>query len=121
MDELYLEHILEHYKHPQHRGVPETYDTDAKGENPSCGDHLHVYITYGKRDTVEDVQFEGDGCAISVAAMDLLSEKMKGMNKSDVAKLEARDIHELLKVEVGPGREKCALLSLRTIKKALEI
>lgn len=119
MDELYLEHILEHYRNPQNKLVPERYDVTEDGANPNCGDAIRLYVTFAKDGTVGDVAFTGDGCAISVAATSLLTERAKGMRAADIDALTPADIHAMLGVDVGPGREKCALLSLHTLKQAI--
>ena len=119
MDDLYLQHILEHSKNPHNHGEPDKYDIKQAGVNPSCGDEITLYVTFAKDDTVEDIHFIGDGCAISMAATSMLTDKVKAMSKTDLIALTETDIYDLLKVEVNPGREKCALLSLRTLKQAI--
>lgn len=118
-DDMYQQNILDHYKHPRHKGALSSYDVKEEGSNPSCGDELTLYLSYNG-DVVRDVGFEGEGCAISVAGMSLLSEKVIGMKKADIAKLTQQDVYDLLGVAVGPQREKCALLSLRTLQSGIK-
>jgi len=119
MDELYLENILEHSKNPLNKGVPKRYDFAEEGVNPSCGDSIILYLTFSDAGKVKDVQFDGDGCAISVAATSMLTERIKGIDVKDVEKIASDDIYEMLGVRVAPGREKCALLSFRTLGKIM--
>lgn len=118
MDPLYQENILDHYKHPRNRRLMEHADVVQKGHNASCGDDLLLYLKWNG-DTLADVSFEGFGCAISQSGASMLTEKIKGMNKNDIAKLEAKDMYELYGAEIGPSREKCAMLALGTLNAAL--
>ncbi|MBP6881261.1 MAG: iron-sulfur cluster assembly scaffold protein [Candidatus Pacebacteria bacterium] len=119
MDDLYLAHILEHAKHPHNHGQPDSFDIREDGINPNCGDEITLYVTFAKNGTVENVQFTGDGCAISMAATSLLTDKVKNMSSNDISALTEKDINDLLHININPGREKCALLALRTLQKAL--
>lgn len=119
MDDLYQQNILEHFKHPHHRGALSAYDMKEEGSNPSCGDELTLYIAL-ENDVVRDVGFEGEGCAISTASMSLLSDHMIGKRKGDLLRMTDLDIYQLLGIPIGPQREKCALLSLWTLQKALQ-
>ena len=118
MDPLYQEHILEHYKHPHNRGRMEGYDVLQKGENISCGDDLILYLKWNG-DTLEDISFEGFGCAISQSGASMLTDMVKGMNKADIAKLSEKEMYELYGTVISPQREKCALLALSTLHSAL--
>lgn len=118
MDDIYRQNILDHYNHPRHKGELAEFNLWEEGENPSCGDELTLYFRVeGER--IADIGWTGDGCAISQAATSMLSEKLVGMTLSDAGKLQESDISEMLGTAVGPEREKCALLSLRTLHKAL--
>lgn len=119
MDPLYQEHILEHYKHPHNRRRMEDFDVKLKGENISCGDDLVLYLKWSG-EVLEDVSFEGFGCAISQSGASMLTDKVKGMTKSDIAKLNENDVYELYGTVISPQREKCALLALSTLKQALQ-
>ena len=118
MDSLYQEHILDHYKHPRNRHLMEHADVVQKGHNASCGDDLVLYLKW-EGDTLADVSFEGFGCAISQSGASMLTEKIKGMKKDAIAKLEAKDMYDLYGAEICPSREKCAMLALGTLKDAL--
>ena len=99
--------------------MPPSFDVAVEGSNPSCGDEVRLYVTNNKRRGLE-VYFDGEGCAISIAATSLLLGKVQGMTPQEANAITPENIYELLGVEVAPGREKCALLSLRTLKKALK-
>ncbi len=118
MDPLYQEHILEHYKHPHNRRRMEDFDVRQKGENISCGDDLVLYLKWNG-DVLEDVSFEGFGCAISQSGASMLTDKIKGRTKLDIAKLNENDIYKLYGTVISPQREKCALLALSTLHQAL--
>lgn len=119
MDPLYQEHILEHYKHPHNRRMMEGYDIKQKGENISCGDDLVLYLKWGE-DILEDISFEGFGCAISQSGASMLTDKIKGMTKSDIAEFSEKDMYDLYGTTISPQRQKCALLALSTLAEALK-
>ncbi len=119
MDPLYQENILDHYKHPRNRRLMENADVVQKGHNASCGDDLILYLKWDA-DTLVDVSFEGFGCAISQSGASMLTEKIKSMKRDEIITLEAKDMYELYGAEIGPSREKCAMLALGTLKDALQ-
>lgn len=118
MDDIYQENILDHYKHPHRKGALLEYDAKEEGTNPSCGDELTLYVKYAD-EKISDLGFTGEGCAISQAAMSMLGERLIGMTREDAGKLSGQDMYDMLGVAVGPQREKCALLPLRTLQRAL--
>ena len=73
-DQLYRELILDHYKNPRNHGLLEPADARAEGQNPLCGDEITVYVRLGDGDVIEEVGFDGRGCAISQAAMSMLGK-----------------------------------------------
>ena len=75
--ELYQEIILDHGKNPRNKGKCNKYNRDAKGHNPLCGDKVHIYLKLNNEKKVEDVSFEGEGCAISLASASILTEIIK--------------------------------------------
>tara|TARA_B100000963_G_scaffold255925_1_gene224522 strand:+ start:96 stop:560 length:465 start_codon:yes stop_codon:yes gene_type:complete len=142
LKELYQEIILEHGKNPRNLGKTENFNKDAKGNNPLCGDNVHVYLKLNNQRKVEDISFEGSGCAISMASASIMTDLIKG--KSDN---EAREIIEdflcmikenpnlkskILKeddktklmclsgVKQYPMRVKCATLSWHTLISAMD-
>lgn len=120
MDELYREHILDHYKHPRNAGRLERASRTGRELNPSCGDSIELFLSLDACDRVADVKFDGRGCAVSQASASLLTERIKGRPLSEILALGEKDVLEMLGIEVGPMRMKCAMLSLKTLKKALE-
>jgi nitrogen fixation protein NifU and related proteins len=122
MDDLYRENILEHYKRP-HNWLPEAseldrVDAEFHDMNPLCGDELTVKLAIAGDDTIEDVRFEGHGCAISQSAASMASDEIKGMTLEQVRGLDRQFILDLLGIEISAQRMKCALLSLKVIKSA---
>lgn len=117
--DLYKEEILEHYRHPHNRGRIEHADVVQKEHNPNCGDVLTFYLTFSQENRVTDVKFEGEGCAISQAAASMLTDEIIGMSVCEIQDLQKKDVLDLLGIELGPTRLKCALLSLQGITNAI--
>ena len=118
MDDLYREEILSHYKRPHNWGSLDEPDLEFEDFNPLCGDQLRVQIKVGEDGTVEDLRFDGHGCAISQAAASMASDEVKGMNVDELLRLDREFILELLGIDISATRMKCALLSLKVIKGA---
>lgn len=114
-DDLYKEIILDHYKNPDHRGKIDG-GIEAGEVNMSCGDSLKIYakITAG---IIEEAKFEGGGCAISMAAVDILLDKVIGMKLSEVKRMSGAEVEKLMGVELTSARKKCAYLGLEVLKK----
>ena len=122
MDDLYRENILEHYKRPHNWGAPESSAENGyrsfEDHNPLCGDQLVAYLKVTDDGTVEDVRFDGHGCAISQAAASMASDEVKGMKVDDVLRLDREFVLDLLGIDISATRMKCAMLSLKVIKGA---
>ena len=116
MDDLYREVIIEHYKNPSHRGKLDPHDISFADNNPLCGDHIQIDLRVDTDGVVTDARFDGHGCAISQASADLLMESIIGKPLDEVKQLKKDDILEMLGIELGPVRLKCALLSLKVLK-----
>ena len=116
MDDLYREQIIEHYKNPQYRGHLDPHDIYFEDDNPLCGDHIEITLRVNGDGVVQEAAFDGRGCAISQASADLLVESIIGKPLEDLKKLTKDDVLELLGIELGPVRLKCALLSLKVLK-----
>lgn len=116
MDDLYREVIIEHYKNPSYRGRLDPHDIQFADNNPLCGDHIEITLRTDDQGNVADARFNGHGCAISQASADLLMESIIGKSVEDVKNLNRQDILDMLGIDLGPVRLKCALLSLKVLK-----
>ncbi len=116
MDDLYREVIIERYKNPGYRGVLEPNDITFEDENPLCGDHIRIDLRVNPEGIVTEAAFSGHGCAISQASADLLLETVVGKSLDEAKKINKNDLLELLGIELGPVRLKCALLPLKILK-----
>lgn len=136
--DLYQQVILERYKKPRNRGKLDPADRYQKGHNPSCGDTIELTLKLDATgDRIEDVKFEGEGCAIAMASVDLMADALKGRSTEEALQMvqqfqammrgETEFPHEFRKLNVMQGvaqfpvRIKCANLSWHTVKAALEL
>ena len=115
MDDLYRENILDHYENPRNYGTLESPDFSYRDFNPLCGDEIQIDLRMadGK---VDQVGFEGKGCAISLASASMLTEIVEGMSLADLRYLGKEDLLESLGIPLSPMRLKCALLPLKALK-----
>ncbi len=142
LKELYQEIILEHGKNPRNIGKTENFNKDAKGHNPLCGDSVHVYLKLDYKNKVEDVSFEGSGCAISMASASIMTDLVKGKEENEVREiindflgmikinpnLKSKNLNDdektklmcLSGVKQYPMRVKCATLSWHTLISAID-
>jgi nitrogen fixation NifU-like protein len=116
MDDLYREVIIEHYKNPSYRGHLEPHDIRFEDNNPLCGDQIEITLRIDEKGNVADARFDGHGCAISQASADLLIESILGKPLEEVKQLNKEYILDMLGIDLGPIRLKCALLSLKVLK-----
>jgi nitrogen fixation NifU-like protein len=116
MDDLYRELIVDRFKNPLYRGVLDPNDITFEDDNPLCGDHIRIDLRVDGNGNVTEAAFDGRGCAISLASADLLVESIIGKPISEVKELDKEDVLDLLGIELGPVRLKCALLSLKVLK-----
>ena len=142
LKELYQEIVLDHGKNPRNKNKCEGFNKDAKGHNPLCGDKVHVYLKSDSKNKVEDISFEGEGCAISMASASIMTEIIKG-KEFNVAKKILEHFINMLKegskisinslsddenttmmslsgVKRFPMRVKCATLAWHTFIQAAE-
>ncbi len=118
LDDLYREQILDRYKHPRFRGPLDDPDARYEDENPLCGDRVVVYLKFDA-DGKAQARFEGEGCAISMAAADLLMEYATGQTADALRGLTKDDVLDLIGLRLSPARLKCALLPYKALKAAL--
>ena len=116
MDDLYREQIIDRYQHPIYRGTLDPHDITFEDSNPLCGDEIRIDLRVDAEGRVQEALFSGQGCAISQASADLLMEQIQGKSIEEVKSLSKEDILEMLGIELGPVRLKCALLSLKVLK-----
>ena len=142
LKELYQEIILDHGKNPRNLGKSENFNKDAKGHNPLCGDQVHVFLKIDENKKVEDISFEGHGCAISMASASIMTDLVRGKEEFEVKEI-LNDFLEMIKekdelktnllkedektklmclsgVKQYPMRVKCATLSWHTLTSALD-
>ena len=141
LKELYQEIILDHGKNPRNLRKTENFNKDAKGHNPLCGDKVHIYLKLNENKKVEDISFEGEGCAISMASASIMTDLLRGKEENDVKEI-VNDFLEMIKekneiktdllkedektklmclsgVKQYPLRVKCATLSWHTLTSAI--
>ena len=116
MDDLYRELIIDHYKNPHMQGHLDPHDYTYEDDNPLCGDRIRVDVRVNGDGIVTEAAFSGQGCAISQASADLLLESIIGKSLAEVKALSKDDILDMLGIQLGPVRLKCALLSLKVLK-----
>ena len=142
LKELYQEIILDHSKNPRNKGKCEGYTNDAKAHNPLCGDKIHIYLKMNNEKLIEDLSFEGEGCAISLASASILTELTKGKDLSFIKKIsedflsmiknkskitlnsltedQVTTITSLSGVQEFPMRVKCATMAWHALLTAVE-
>jgi nitrogen fixation NifU-like protein len=119
-EQLYREVILDHYKNPHNYGPVEGAHAHAEGQNPLCGDEVSVSVRFASDgQTIEQIGFEGRGCAISQAATSMLTDIVKGKTATQVADLPKEELLEEIGIPLTPVRLKCAILGLGVLKVAL--
>jgi len=142
LKELYQEIILDHGKNPRNLRKTENFNKDARGHNPLCGDKVHVYLKLNENKKVDDISFEGQGCAISMASASIMTSLVKGKEEKEVKEI-VSDFLDMIKekekldtdlleedektklmclsgVKKYPMRVKCATLSWHTLISAID-
>ena len=140
--ELYQEIILDHGKNPRNLRKTENFNKEATGYNPLCGDKVHVYLKLNENKKVEDISFEGSGCAISMASASIMTDLIRGRKENEVKDI-VKDFLYMIKekpelssknlkddektklmclsgVKQYPMRVKCATLSWHTLTSAID-
>jgi nitrogen fixation NifU-like protein len=115
-DDIYREIILDHYRNPRNKGKLALADVSVHDSNPLCGDEIDIHLKI-ESDKVQEIKFEGRGCAISQASASMLTEMVMGKDLEFLKDLRKEDILENIGLtNLGPARIKCALLSLKVLK-----
>jgi nitrogen fixation NifU-like protein len=146
LEELYQEVILDHSRRPRNFGTLPNADVLVHGDNPSCGDEIHLGVHFSADGKLEEIKFSGQGCAISQASASMMTMKLKGKTRAEAADL-SRSFHDLVTgsadsstslsrrslgeggklgdlqllegVRKFPQRVKCAMLPWRAVEQAL--
>jgi nitrogen fixation NifU-like protein len=141
LKELYQEIILDHGKNPRNLRKAENFNKDAKGHNPLCGDKVHIFLKLDENKKIQDISFEGSGCAISMASASIMTELLNGKNEKQINEI-VKDFLEMIKnkenldnndlkddektklmclsgVKKYPMRVKCATLAWHTLTSAV--
>jgi nitrogen fixation NifU-like protein len=118
MDNLYRDFILEHYRNPHNKGVLDPHDLHFADSNPTCGDEMSMTLRVTD-DRIDDVAFDGRGCAISQASASILTDELRGRSLDEVREMDPKTVLEALGVPIGPARLKCALLSYKVLQGAV--
>jgi nitrogen fixation NifU-like protein len=120
VDNLYRDFILEHYRNPHNKGVVDPHDLHFADSNPTCGDELSMTLRLDDaKQTIVDVAFDGQGCAISQASASILTDELRGMSVEAAREMNPKDLLDELGVPIGPARLKCALLSYKVLQGAM--
>ena len=118
-EELYQEHILDHYEDPFHRGHLPVATHAHEDKNPLCGDVVRIELQLGDDGKIRDAYFTGEGCVISQASASMLLEKMQGKTVEDAKQFTANDMLALYGPRLTPNRQKCCLLSWKVLQSAV--
>jgi nitrogen fixation NifU-like protein len=137
LEELYQEVILDHSRKPRNFGELADAAVRVHGDNPACGDEIHLGVKFGPDGSLQDIKFSGHGCAISQASASLMTMKLKGKNRDETLSM-LRAFHDLVTTETNdapktlgdlkvmkgvrkfPQRVKCAMLAWRAVEQALQ-
>lgn len=115
---LYKQNILDHYKNPRNRNELSSFTHHSFVVNRSCGDEVDVWLRV-ENEKVEEIGYQVRGCAICIAAASMLSQELEGKDLDNVIGYEEESLLEIVGMQKGAGRVKCALLPLDAIRTAL--
>jgi len=119
VEDLYREHILEHFESPYHKGHIDCPSCVHADKNPLCGDYVNLELKVDENGVVTGAYFDGTGCAISQAAASILCEQIEGKNIEELREMQAQEMLDLLQVPLTATRQKCGLLSFKILKTML--
>jgi nitrogen fixation protein NifU and related proteins len=118
-DDIYKDHILDHYEDPFHRGHLENATHAHEDKNPLCGDVVRIELDLDDAGKIRNLFFDGQGCVISQASASMLLEEMFGKTVDDVKDFSAEDMLKLYGPRLTPNRQKCCLLSWKVLQSAV--
>lgn len=118
--QAYIEHVLDHFQHPRHKGRMEDADIQLGGGNPGCGDLITMYLRIGNGDRIEAASFDGEGCTISQAGGSIVAEMIQGLTLDEVKELGLGTMNEEMGDELVKSRVRCATLALGTVQAAAD-
>jgi nitrogen fixation NifU-like protein len=137
LEELYQEVILDHSRKPRNFGELADAAVRVHGDNPSCGDEIHLGVKFGSDGSLQDIKFNGHGCAISQASASMMTMKLKGKSRDETMSM-LQAFHDLVTTDTNdapktlgdlrlmkgvrkfPQRVKCAMLPWRALEQALQ-
>lgn len=120
-DQLYKEFILDLYRNPLNSGHLDNPDVTHTEYNPTCGDEITIELALHNDGTVQDIKHHGQGCAISIAAISLMSDMVKGKDTAQILAMSLDDVIAELGVHIDYTREKCATIGLKAIQTAIRL
>ena len=118
-EDIYQEHILDHYDDPYHRGHCAHPTHAHEDDNPLCGDVVGIELEVDDQGRIKDIYFDGDGCCISQASASMLVESVEGKSVEDVKNMTAEEMLKLFGARLTPNRQKCCLLPWRVLQAAV--
>ena len=118
-EEIYQDHILDHYEDPFHRGSLPAATHAHEENNPLCGDVVRIELQLNDAGKIEDCYFTGKGCVISQASASMLLEKIQGKTVEEAKAFTAEEMLDLYGPRLTPNRQKCCLLSWKVLQSAV--
>jgi len=116
--DIYAQNIMDHYKHPHHRGFLVKADASHRALNRSCGDDITAFLKFSG-DRIKQIKFIGQGCAISQAGISILSEELLNKTKTEISAYGFNEIRKIFGIAISERRYNCAMLGLRAIQRAI--
>ncbi len=118
-EDIYQEHVMDHYEDPYHRGDLNSKTHTGSGKNPLCGDVVSVNLEIDDEGRVKQAYFDGQGCCISQASASMLMEAIEGKTVEEIKEMGATEMLELFGPKLTPNRQKCCLLPWRVVQTAI--
>ena len=118
-EDIYEDHVLDHYEDPYHRGAMDHATHAHEGDNPLCGDVVRIDLKLDEDGRIAEAWFDGDGCVISQASTSMLIEAIEGKTLDEINEFSAQQMLELFGPKLTPNRQKCCLLGWRVLQTAV--